>query len=203
MGATGWDYFVPYEANISTALQRLREAVFARGDYESDEGLTEEMRRSMVESGPRLFERIQPVLNRFRETAETKEEPVRSRYIQMVEKIKHQLLHPETVLPKSKQKRKPKTIAVLLKRQADGGTHSILDILRISSLPEPYTISPFPREKLTEFFESETPSHSKIQEVYESGSLEDFVGESWQGIYIIAFLDDSPCEIFFAGSSGD
>ena len=30
MGATGWQYFVPYQANVEAALQRLRGEVFAR-----------------------------------------------------------------------------------------------------------------------------------------------------------------------------
>jgi hypothetical protein len=33
MGASGWAYFVPYQADISKALQELREAVFQRGEY--------------------------------------------------------------------------------------------------------------------------------------------------------------------------
>jgi len=37
MGASGWSYFVPYEADISAALQRLRADVFARGDYATAE----------------------------------------------------------------------------------------------------------------------------------------------------------------------
>jgi len=35
MNATRWNYFVPYEADISSALQHLREDVFARGDYKT------------------------------------------------------------------------------------------------------------------------------------------------------------------------
>jgi hypothetical protein len=33
MGASGWHYFVPYDADLSGALKKLREDVFARGDY--------------------------------------------------------------------------------------------------------------------------------------------------------------------------
>ena len=33
MGASDWSYFVPYQPNISKALQELREAVFQRGEY--------------------------------------------------------------------------------------------------------------------------------------------------------------------------
>lgn len=34
MGGTGWDYEVPYQADIGAALEALRQDVFARGDYE-------------------------------------------------------------------------------------------------------------------------------------------------------------------------
>jgi hypothetical protein len=33
MGASDWNYFAPYQKNISKALQELREAVFQRGQY--------------------------------------------------------------------------------------------------------------------------------------------------------------------------
>ncbi len=33
MGASGWSYFVPYQSDIFTALQELREAVFQKGEY--------------------------------------------------------------------------------------------------------------------------------------------------------------------------
>jgi hypothetical protein len=32
---------------------------------------------------------------------------------------------------------------------------------------------------------------------------EDFTSKRWEGIYIIAYRDGSPSEIFFAGCSGD
>ncbi|MFO0546863.1 MAG: hypothetical protein U0271_00680 [Polyangiaceae bacterium] len=33
MGASGWDYWVPYESDIGSALAKLREKAFAEGDY--------------------------------------------------------------------------------------------------------------------------------------------------------------------------
>jgi hypothetical protein len=102
-----------------------------------------------------------------------------------------------------KPKRKPKTIEKLLESQAENGTHSILDIVSISSEPQFGAISPFPRRKLVEFFGSETPSHAEIEEAHDSGSLEEYVSQRWQGVYIIAYGDGSPSEIYFAGCSGD
>ncbi|GAB3859824.1 hypothetical protein ACFPIJ_28395 [Dactylosporangium cerinum] len=33
MGASGWDYLVPYDGGVAATLQRLRADVFAAGDY--------------------------------------------------------------------------------------------------------------------------------------------------------------------------
>ncbi|MEV6404230.1 hypothetical protein AB0M58_14945 [Streptomyces bobili] len=33
MGASGWEYFVPYREDLEGALQQLRQEVFASGDY--------------------------------------------------------------------------------------------------------------------------------------------------------------------------
>jgi hypothetical protein len=103
----------------------------------------------------------------------------------------------------SRPRPKPATIDELLEQQGDSGTHSILDIICISSKPKRKAISPFPSSLLVEYFDSETPSPAEIQEVYEFGSLEKFTGKRWRGIYIIAYFDCKPSDIFFAGCSGD
>lgn len=33
MGASGWDYLVPFNGNVATTLEQLRAEVFAAGDY--------------------------------------------------------------------------------------------------------------------------------------------------------------------------
>jgi hypothetical protein len=33
MGASGWEYFVPYQQDINKALQELRQKAFDEGDY--------------------------------------------------------------------------------------------------------------------------------------------------------------------------
>ncbi len=46
MGATGWSYFVPYQADINQALQHLKQDVFNQGAYEQpDVGSVEEFSR--------------------------------------------------------------------------------------------------------------------------------------------------------------
>ena len=147
-----WSYFVPYEADISAALQRLREDVFARGDYATRESLILSQRYWV--------------------------EPLRF------------------PVPK------PTTIDELLEQEEDG-THSILDITRISTTPKRKAISPLPESVLADFGLSGMPSHEQIEDVYEFGSLEKYVSKPWRGIYIIAYEDGKPSEIFFAGCSGD
>src|SRR5436190_23671670 len=43
MGASGWDYFVPYQSDINAALQTLRQQAFQNKDFETwfdeDEGI--------------------------------------------------------------------------------------------------------------------------------------------------------------------
>jgi hypothetical protein len=97
---------------------------------------------------------------------------------------------------KLKPEKKPSTIEELLKRQGENGTHSILDITSVSATPKFGAVTPFPKTRLVEFFGSETPSRARIDEVYQSGSLE-------EGVYIIAYRDGAPSEIAFIGYSGD
>lgn len=198
MGASGWSYFVPFETNISTALQRLREGIFSRGDYPHGDGITKDQRKAMLE---KVLPELDPWMQVVRQQAAKLEEPFRTKYLEQAEEIRAQLTGGGSA-PR-KLKRKPKTIEQLLESQGENGTHSILDIVSISSEPKFGAISPFPQTKLVGCFGSETPSHSQIEEVRSSGSLEKYVSERWQGIYIIAYRDGSPSEIFFAGCSGD
>ena len=189
---------MPYEADISAALRRLREDVFARGDYVFGDGITDDQRKAILE---KMQPELDPWMQKVREQAATLSEPIKTQYLEMCGRIKGEIMGVSK--PSQKPKRKPKTIEKLLEIQAESGTHSILDIAGISSEPQFGSISPFPRTKLVEFFGSETPSHDEIEEVHDSGSFEEFVSERWQGIYIIAYRDGSPSEIFFAGCSGD
>jgi len=198
MGATGWSYFVPYEADVSAALQRLREDVFSRGDYLCDDDVTDDQPEATPQKVMRVAE---PWLQRLREEAAKLQEPSRTLYLQAAENCKAEILSGGTA-PR-KPKGKPKTIEEALEVQAESGTHSILDIIGVSSEPAFGHIRPLPPEKLVEFFGSQTPSHTEIEEAHDFGSLEDFVSERWEGIYIIAYHDGSPTEIFFAGCSGD
>jgi hypothetical protein len=148
-----WSYWAPYDPDISAALQRLQEEVFASGNYATAD--------STISVGGRL------------------------------------------IIPLPDSRPKPATIEELLEREGKSGTHSILDITCISPNPKRKAISPLSNSLLKEYFGSETPAPSDVQEVYDFGSLKKFVTKRWRGIYIVAHFGGKPSDIFFAGCSGD
>ena len=79
------------------------------------------------------------------------------------------------------------------------GTRSILDMMNVSDTPDYCVVAPLPEEKLTELFGTDQPTYEMIEdseELYE-------VLERGQSVYIIAYKDDEPSKILFAGYSFD
>jgi hypothetical protein len=79
------------------------------------------------------------------------------------------------------------------------GTRSILDMLRVSDDPDYGAITPLSEEDLVSLFGSTTPTREMIE------SNDDLFEalERGQGVYIVAYRDGKPSEIFFAGYSFD
>jgi hypothetical protein len=118
-------------------------------------------------------------------------------YADMPEEIREQV---PNWIEREKSFQQPTTIADLMKWNAEEGTHSILDIKRISSVPDFGAAAPFSTEELTELFGTEQPSQSMVIEKAETiRSLR----ERYQATYIIVFKNNIPDEIYFTGYSGD
>ncbi len=111
------------------------------------------------------------------------------------------------------------------------GTRSILDILRVSEIPCPFsreefkaamlggnfkileevfnTAFPIPSEELVALFGTEYPTHETIDEVIFDNANPEASGDFWESIdrgtarYIIVYEVDRPKEIFFIGYSFD
>lgn len=199
MGATGWNYFVPYQADVSAALQRLRENVFARGEYSAGTVVT----KAQLEAALKVCgSEMQTEMKDFAAKAADPSVPevTRKKFAALAGQLK-QLEQAD--VPASQPSPKPRTIQELLESRAESGTHSILDITRISPTTGFAVIAPLPKSKLAEIFGTETPTRLQIEGKYRAGALEPHTGERWQGIYIIAYRDREPDEIFFAGCSGD
>ena len=91
------------------------------------------------------------------------------------------------------------TIQEALEDSDADGTRSILDLDHVSDQPEFCSVAPLAPEELERLFGTEQPTHEMIEQ-----SDELFEGmERGQGVYIIAYKDGEPDEIFFGGYSFD
>jgi hypothetical protein len=183
MGATTWNYFVPYEADAASALQRLRQQVFKEGKYGSGIPKTEDMRamlEQMIAQGPNPDE-----ARRRMDQALAK-----------IEQLRH-LMPPEPP--------KPATIEALLEQRAENGTHSILDIQRISPTPDFASVCPMPADDLRTVFGTDKPTREMVEDKLGDEPLVEhpLVAERWQGTYFVVFRDGQPNELCFVGTSGD
>jgi hypothetical protein len=82
--------------------------------------------------------------------------------------------------------------------EADG-TRSILDMDRVGAKPDYGVVTPLPKERLIELFQTEQPTRAMIEQ--NADFFEEI--ERGHGIYIIGYKDGMPSEIFFAGYSYD
>jgi len=94
------------------------------------------------------------------------------------------------------------TIAEVLAQSGESGTHSILDIERVSLLPALQTVSPLSAERLQEVFGTDKPTRQMVEDMIEDDELEE-LNPRYQGIYIIIYKSNQPDTICFVGSFGD
>jgi hypothetical protein len=94
---------------------------------------------------------------------------------------------------------RPATIEEAIENMDADGTGSILDIMTVAEEPDFCTVCPLADEAMEEFFGTTQPTREMIQENIDF--YEDI--ERGQGVYIIAYKDGKPSEIFFGGYSFD
>jgi hypothetical protein len=95
---------------------------------------------------------------------------------------------------------KPSSIDEALENSAEEGTRSILDINMVGQTPDFCTVCPLADDELERVFGTSEPTHEMIV-----SNMEAFYNdiERGHGIYIIAYKDRKPSEIFFGGYSFD
>ena len=79
------------------------------------------------------------------------------------------------------------------------GTRSILDMERISDTPDYGAVVPLSKEEVIDLFGTDKPTRKMIEV---NDDLFEML-ERGQGVYVIAYQDDKPSEIYFAGYSYD
>ena len=175
VGASWWQNFVPYEADISSALDRLRWDTYRSGNYFRDEARLD---RNMTEA-----EFIDSIGGLDGDSDGGK-----------------QFLLDDW---RSSQGREPVTSPdTLLDSQPDSGSHSAIDLyLGVSSAPELFTASPLTNDQLLQAFDSLTPSRAAVESWLDRPTPA--IRQRWSGFYVVIYADDAPTEILFAAYSGD
>jgi len=174
MGASCWHYEVPYSDDPESALQTLRDEVFASGRYGN---LLSNVNIWTSLRGMPLSLKVIVVL-------------VKSFYVTS-----------EFVSWVSRGFRGPGTIEEAVELAAKSGTHSILDIERCSKFAEFGAATPLsPRERLR-IYGREEPTVEDLDRVGWDAAAEDL--ERWHAVYFPLFVDGTPKSLVFVGCSGD
>jgi len=109
-------------------------------------------------------------------------------------------------IEREKSYKPPTTIEELIDWNGEEGTHSILDIDTIATSPGFGIAAPLSKEELKQFFGTDQPTHTMIDEKKRELSrfLQKDLGRyRYEATYIIVYKDGAPDEIFFTGYSGD
>jgi hypothetical protein len=174
VGASGWHYVVPYQADINAALQKLRRDVYDRGDYY----------REPSESGYANMTEEE-----FRATLDPNQWGAGGMNNYILDGFRAARRRPVPVDPDT-----------LVAAQPESGTHSIIDISEgVSDGPEEYTVSPLTDDELLAMAGTLTPT----SEQFRAADGWDGDRARWVGTYVVTYLDGLPHEIHFFGHSGD
>jgi hypothetical protein len=176
MGASDWDYSVPYREDVAAALEQLRADVYARGEY--------------------YEERPDPSLQL------TEEEFVAALHLDDdPDGIKRSQLE---WWREAKARPAPVDADTLLAAQPDSGTHSIIDICDgLSEQREVCKAAPLSAEQILDFFGTERPTTEQVREWIDSFDVAR-IRSRWEGAYVLSYSPaGEPEQIHFAGFSGD
>ncbi len=173
MGATAWSYFAPFQPDIGAVLEALRQDVFRRRDYERPYEFAAEMLHT--QEGQSILSGLARVFGE-----------------KLVEQARRRA---ETPAPLD-----PNSIEELIEQCAESGTHSLLDIDRIATTPEPSAASPLSSERLKELFDTDQPTRPMVEDVERSGLMTCRRG---QAHYLVVYEEGKPSEVYFWGSTGD
>lgn len=96
----------------------------------------------------------------------------------------------------------PRSIAELLTQNGEEGTHSIIDIERLSQAPEVCAAAPLTPMQLLEAFGSARPTLETVLRSARAGALSG-LRRRGEALYVVAHTAGQPSHIYFYGFSGD
>ena len=212
MGATSWRYYTAYDRDPARALRRLRENVFARGEYTDLTGsLDDQLQATMKRFGPMADD---PQVRRDMEGVRKMQRAIESGRTEdlaglsaderaTVKRVRWftrfaRLLGAEPTGTRTRGK--PTSIDELLERSEDTGTHSILDITDIAPRRRLGAAAPLGERIIEKTFGTSRPTHDQVEAQWPD------VAEALKrdyACYLIVFRDGEPDEYVFIGVSGD
>lgn len=198
MGASGWQYFVPYQSNIQQAFEALRLEEFENLNYRQDRTIPFEV----LQQG---FEIV------YSDSDLTQEERIAAR---------DTLYFPYLNAPKI---RLYDSITEMVEDCAEEGTHSILDMREVATEKGFGVCAPLSTVHLIAYFGTDKPTRELVDVVLDKPTNYDYqevlipvetlplsqylqlVANRWrgEGTYILIYKDEVPDEILFIGYSGD
>jgi hypothetical protein len=201
MGASGWEYFVPYQPNIQQALDALHHAVFARGEFYQREPFWRTM--TIDEYAPPMDELDEEEREMFRRDFERLQQLHEPTTIEELiewngEAGTHSILDVHTVVTE------PAPLPMLHAMSLYYQEHGVYPEIGINEHEELLrrigTVSPLSEQQLQVLFGTTTPTHTMIEDQHTD--LSEF-RERNEGLYIVVYENEQPHEVFFAGFSGD
>jgi hypothetical protein len=174
MGASGWHYFAPFQADISKALRELQEDIFQRGNY-----------LKMDDSLESIDEWIASL-----------------RTLPADDHLTTTMLNEAQWRRQLVSRGEPTTIEELREWNAESGTHSIIDILSVGDVATFGVAAPLTDEELVRLFGTTQPTRTMTDVSETIRTLTD-LRDNWEGTYVVLYHDGQPDEILFAGFSGD
>lgn len=208
MGATSWRYYTAHDPGPEAALQALRQEVFARGEYTDPTGpLENTLRRSARRFGQDAdapeFRAIVDGAVRIQQAIQTGDTRGLNRadraFVQRVRAM-GQLAAQLGATPPATGGGPPRSIAELLERAAECGTHSILDIEHTARRLGFGRAAPLNPTALRRVFGTAEPTHDQVEERW--SDVAEQLGR-WQARYLVVYRDGKPHEYAFIGCSGD
>lgn len=223
MGARGWAYWAPYEDDVQAVVDELCRQVFEAGDYwdpftqhgdpdPSVDATLAGARARVLDAYAAGRAQLEAMIRSHLANLEDDEAEEYRRQgwddprhddelvAALLEDAEEQLQGLAEGAPPSPLG-PPPTIEELIDRNAEEGTHSIIDVCVVADRPQPGAVAPLSREELVALFGTVRPTRAQVEE-----RVDDLVElrPNWVGTYVVAYGDDRrPEAIFFAGCSGD
>jgi len=190
MGATGWQYTVPYQSDMQKVMDDLKAQVFASGEYEhpgydgpewlEDMGFFEadpDEREAMIEEYG--MSPIKPLLDRVGVDG-------------LLDALKELADAPLTSFDDLN----------ILMCFSSSGTGSILDVYDLAEKSGGYGLYPLPEEQLIELLGTTRATEEMVETGAFSGGT-DSLYKRGEGFYVVLYTGDKPDKIYIRGCSGD